>query len=120
MTEDQLQASIVEYVRWQVPRVIVFSVPNGAYFGKDRKAAERQMAKLRWTGLLPGVSDLILLACVNGISRAYFVEVKLPGRHPTEDQEAFMSGVRSMGFSTAVVRSLDDMMHALKAWGLAP
>jgi len=114
VTEDQLQASIVDYVRWVLPHAVIFAVPNGGLRTK------REAAKLKWTGALAGVSDLVLLACTNGISRAYLIECKTATGRLSPEQSAFLSDCRSMGFQTAVVRSLDDMVNALKAWGLTP
>lgn len=64
--EDLIQKNIVKAVRLFYPTALIFSVPNGG----ARSAATAGILKA--TGVMAGVSDLILL--YNG--RAFFIEVK--------------------------------------------
>jgi hypothetical protein len=66
--EDHIQAAVVEWVRTVAPHVVAFAVPNGGLRSKS------EAAKLKWTGTLAGVPDLVLIAQPGG--RAHFIEVK--------------------------------------------
>lgn len=81
------------------PRSVIFSVPNGS------KRDAREAKKLKDTGLLPGVSDLIVIH--NG--QVLFVEVKKPsGGRQEPEQKDFQSRVEALGFKYYLVRSLDE------------
>lgn len=103
MTEAQIQANIITYMR-KVPGMVIFSVPNEA----SGNQAVRQMALIR-TGLYPGVSDLIAL--YNGVP--YFLEVKTPKGKQSPRQERFQAKVEAQGFTYAIVRSLGDVVDIL-------
>jgi hypothetical protein len=98
--ENQIQAAVVD---WAVaPNVIIFAVPNG---GLRSKAAA---AKLKRTGTLAGVPDLVVIAQPAG--RAH-------GRVSLE-QRSLMEQLTAAGAFCAVVRSIDDGCLALQAWGI--
>ena len=105
ISEDYVQNQIWEWytnkycLKHHSPRNIIFSVPNGG------KRDEREAKRLQLTGLLPGVSDLIVIH--NGI--VMFVEVKKPigGRHDPE-QKAFQQRVESNGYKYYLVKTLDE------------
>ena len=107
--EARIQAAIVEWARWCAPQTIVFAIPNGGLRGKA------EAARLRWTGVLAGVPDLAVLAPVGKI---YFLEVKTPdGRLSSEQSEMFNQFV-ALGVGAAVVRGVDDVRRAFRAWGI--
>lgn len=107
--EDRLQKSIVDWLRLCAPGTVVFAVPN------EGKRSFAQQARHKALGMLKGVTDLVLVTG-RGV---YFIEVKGPKGRTTPEQDDFMSWCRSLGHGTAVVRSLDDVRLALKAWGIA-
>lgn len=106
--ESKIQAAIVQWVRTVAPDCRIFAVPNGAHV-----ASKRHAALLVWTGLTKGVPDLVVL-CQGG--RAVFIEVKAPKGSVSNDQRAFLIMLQSLGFQTAVVRSIDDVRLAFEAW----
>jgi hypothetical protein len=60
-----------------------------------------------------GVPDLL---CVKG-GRAVFLEVKQPGKHPTELQKAVMSEIHNVGGAVAqVVTSKEEAAEVLSQW----
>ncbi|MDB5597404.1 MAG: hypothetical protein JWM36_4365 [Hyphomicrobiales bacterium] len=105
--EDNLQASIVAYLRVCVPSHIVFAVPNG---GLRTKA---QAGILRATGQLAGVPDLCLIGPC-GVAR--FLEVKTEKGVLNKDQKAILNLFMNMSVQYAVVRSIDDVKAALASW----
>lgn len=107
--EDRLQKAIVDWLRLWVPHSVVFAVPN------EGKRSFTQQARHKALGMLKGVTDLVL---VTGVG-VYFIEVKGPKGRVSPEQDDFMGHCRSLGHGTAVVRSVDDVRLALKAWGVA-
>jgi len=107
--EADLQAAMVELAGLILqPEVILFSVPN-----ERTDPAER--ARLRRTGVLAGVADLVL---VGGFGQAYFVEVKTSTGRQSAAQSKFEQCCRDIGAPYAVVRSLDEFRDELEQWEL--
>jgi hypothetical protein len=110
LSEDILQAEIFKWYhnnfctkKQEVPHVI-FSVPNGAFVSK------RQAMKLKSTGLVAGVSDLIIIQP----SRCLFVELKFEKGKQSEGQISFQKKVEMLGFEYIVVRSLEEFKQKIK------
>lgn len=104
MSEDILQAKIFKWYHnkfctnlSQTPHVI-FSVPNGAHVSK------KEAMKLKATGLVAGVSDIIIVQP----NRILFIEVKLEKGKQQKNQVDFENTVKSLGFEYYVVRSLEE------------
>lgn len=94
--EDNLQRTIIRYLR--LKRILVFAVPNGG----SRNVREAHNLKL--SGVLAGVSDLIILMQ----KRAVFVELKTDKGRQSEYQKKFQQDVEGLGFEYLIWRSLDD------------
>ena len=62
-------------------------------------------ALLVWTGLLKGIPDLIVLTPGG---QALFLEVKSETGVVSDAQRKILLTLQSLGFSTAVIRSIDD------------
>lgn len=103
--EDKIQASIVAYIRAVAPQCICFAVPNGGLRSK------REAAKLKWTGTLAGVPDLIVLA-PHGVTIG--IEVKAPGGKPSREQIAIGEEMLTLGHWWHLARSIDDAREILK------
>ena len=105
--ENNIQQSIVTYfnntycLKHHNPRSIIFSVPNGS----NRSMQEAIMLKA--TGLLSGVSDLILIH--NG--RVVFIEVKQPTKKQQPSQIDFQNRVSNLGFEYQIIRSLEEFKN---------
>lgn len=102
-TESKIQQEIVLFfnnnycLKNHKPRCAIFSVPNE---GKSRREILRKKA----IGLMPGVSDLIVI--MEG--QVIFVEVKTPEGSQSERQKDFEQIVSNLGFKYYVIRSLDQ------------
>jgi hypothetical protein len=107
--EARIQAAIVAWARTVAPDVLIFAIPNG---GLRPKA---EAARLKWTGTLAGVPDLVIVAPAG---RAHFIECKAPGGSLSADQRAIFERLTALGVSTAICRSIDDARRAFAAWGL--
>jgi hypothetical protein len=118
VSESDIQIAIVEYLSIVAKRygLLFFSVPNEAMTPKDGKRLSGpeygRMAKLKKMGLRSGVADLVI------VRKAYFMEVKKPGGKQSVAQKEFMSDALAVGSEYAVVRSVDDAIKALEAWGI--
>jgi hypothetical protein len=101
LNEDILQAEIYKWfhnTHCAGKNNIIFSVPNGG----TRNTKEAM--KLKATGLMPGVSDLIILLP----SKCLFIEVKTSTGKQSDAQKVFSSKVTSLGFDYHLVRSFED------------
>ena len=101
MTEDQLQQSIVIWFKNEYQmhgKGLIFSVPNGG----TRNMLEAK--KLKQTGAMAGVSDLIVL--LNG--KCLFVELKIEKGIQSEVQKIFEERVKNLNFDYFIIRSLED------------
>jgi|GEM_PF-2627932 hypothetical protein len=117
--EGPIQAAIVQFLRTQYPRALVFSVPNElaskAGGGQDRakrQATIRNMqARAKTQGMLVGMSDIGLL--MGG--QFFALEVKAKGNGQQPSQKAVQEIVERNGGIYAVVRSIDDVKAVLSA-----
>ena len=92
-SEFTIQVEIITYCRKN--NIICFSVPN---------EATRNNSKYIQSGVLAGVSDLIVLN--NG--KTYFVELKDYKGKQSDKQKEFESTVTSEGFKYFLIRSLEE------------
>lgn len=99
--EDLLQQKIVTFYKNEYQRHgkgLIFSVPNGG----SRNVVEAK--KLKYTGLMAGVSDLIVLH--NG--KTLFCELKIEKGIQSEKQKEFEQIVSNLGYEYKVIRSLQE------------
>ena len=92
------------YQRKGVDKGIIFSVPN------ERAGGFIAMKDLLLTGLLSGVSDLIVV--LKG--KVIFVEVKNDVGKQSEKQIKFQQQVENLGFKYYLVRNLEDFKKCIK------
>lgn len=109
-SEDKIQAQIFQYYHNTFclnEKCIIFSVPNGGH----RNKAEAM--KLKATGLLSGVSDLL----INHFGAWHCVEVKEPlkGKQSPE-QKRFERIIRGLNTSYDIVYSLDEFKALILKW----
>jgi len=106
-SEDALQQKCYFWFWNNYPhlRGLLFAVPNGgARDGKEGK-------KLQLTGVVPGVSDLILLYR----TQAYLIELKKDKKaKQRKHQKEWQKEVEHQGFTYFVVRSLVDFKRLIK------
>lgn len=100
MTEDQLQQRIVIDFRNRNLKNdnLIFSIPNGG----SRNTVEA--LKLKKTGTLAGVSDLIIMVP----NRIIFLELKTESGIQSEVQKNFQNKVEALGFQYCLIRNLKD------------
>lgn len=109
MSEDQIQQQIFTWynnnycLKNHNQRHIIFSVPNGG----SRNILEAKKMKL--TGTLAGVSDLIIIQQ----NKTIFVEVKTEKGIQSDVQKDFQTRVSNLGFEYLIVRSLEDFKNKI-------
>jgi len=114
-TERAIQRAVVAYLRQVLPRAIVHhSVNEQALSGRDRRAASIAMHNAKLDGMLPGWPDIEVLTD----ERTLFFEVKREGGKLSPAQAGIHEQIRALGYSVAVVRSVDDVREALTEWAV--
>ena len=112
MTESKIQQQIVEYfnntycLKHHNPRGLIFSIPNGG----TRKKLEA--ITLKATGLLAGVSDLIVIL-PNG--KLIFVEIKTDTGKMSEKQIEFKQRVEELGYEYWLIRNIEEFKLCLQS-----
>jgi hypothetical protein len=89
---------------------VCVSIPNE---GKRSAIAGRAM---KATGMMPGFPDLIVMQRPGRIA---FLEVKAPKGRVSPAQERAHELLDRLGFHVAVVRSQDEAVEQLRAWGFS-
>ena len=100
-TEAKIQQEIVVFFRNNYQRLnkgIILSVPN------ERKGGYMAMKDLLLTGLLSGVSDLIVVLPLEVL----FIEVKNEIGKQSDKQIKFQSQVENLGYKYYLVRTLKE------------
>jgi hypothetical protein len=67
------------------------------HFANERKCSPTQGAMLKAMGVMPGVSDLFL-AYPMGRYSGFWMELKAPGKKPTQVQREFLQRMRDVGY----------------------
>ena len=110
MTEDNLQQKIYVWfnnnycLKHHNNRFMIFSVPNGG----TRNVIEAK--KLKATGLLAGVSDLIIV--LDG--KVLFIELKNENGIQSNTQKDFEARVTNLNHNYYLVRSLDQFKQIIE------
>ncbi len=113
-SEAVIQKAIVTYLRGVLPRdCIVHHIRNQGSKGGLKGKIEG--GKLKEMGLLAGMPDLIVLL---PSARVVWFEVKNDTGTATRTQQHMWQRLRILGHDCAMVRSVDEVRNALKAWGV--
>ncbi len=74
------------------------------------KNIARAIAKNKWNGTKPGYPDIIC----HWRCRTYLFEVKAPGNYLSPAQKDMRDALQAAGIPYAMVRSVDELIDALK------
>ena len=102
LEESRLQKECVKWFRYQYPELgrMLFSVPNGG----SRNAIEA--SRLKSEGVVPGVSDLILLV-PNSEHNCLCIEMKTVNGRQSELQRLWQNDTERFGNRYVVCRSFE-------------
>ena len=120
-SEHSEQAAVIDWCRRmsvQYPELdLIFAIPNGGALTSriDRRGRRYspQAAKLKAEGLRAGVPDLFLPVPIR-YWHGLFIEMKLPGRVASREQENFITAMRHRGYDAVVCYSADDAIARIK------
>lgn len=106
--EHRIQCACVNWFRLQYPThaSALFAVPNGGR--RDRVSG----AKLKAEGVLPGVSDLILLVARGGY-HALLIEMKTSRGKQSPAQKEWQRDMTARGYLYVVCHSFDEFRKAI-------
>ncbi len=106
--EHRIQCACVNWFRYIYPkyRHLLFAVPNG---GKRNITTAKY---LKAEGVMPGVSDLILLV-PTPFYHGLCIEMKTPKGKQSESQQAFQQLVSKQGYKYELCHSLDEFRTAI-------
>lgn len=107
--EQEFQIQLIRDLRKILPQPECFLTAFPAGGGGFMRGAF-----LKSMGLVPGFPDLLLI--YRGV--AFGMELKVVGNDLTETQRATHAALGRAGMDVRVIRSLDDAMLALAAWGI--
>ena len=104
-TEAKIQQEIIEWYRANhYKKGVIFSVPN------ERTGGYVAMKPLLLTGLLSGVSDLIVVES----GRVLFIEVKNEKGKQSAKQIKFQMNVENLNHIYHLVRTLEDFIKIIQ------
>ena len=109
--EHNIQCACVRWfnLQWPEYRGLLFAVPNG---GARSKATA---GKLKAEGVVPGVSDLILLV-PKLWHHALCIEMKTAKGRQSPEQKGWQEMVEAHGYKYAVCHSLDEFMAVVNGY----
>ena len=107
--EDNLQKAVIRYLRLQYPDKLFFHVPNGG------KRNLLEAAKFKAMGVLPGVSDILIME-PNNYYGGLCIELKVDKNKPTLSQMSFLKKAEQRGWLTAVCYTLNDAMDKIDSY----
>ena len=108
-SESRIQQECVQWyknkycLKHHHPRGVIFSVPN-------ERADKLEQFRMIATGLLSGVSDLVV---ITPSGRLLFVECKDDKGRQTDKQKYFQETVQQLGFNYFLIRSLDEFQQII-------
>ena len=107
--EARLQRAVYQHMKINGTKgAICFAVPNGL------KSDGRHVNRMKALGLLPGVSDLIILF----EGKAYCLELKAKGGHQTDSQMSFQAACEATGVPYEVADNIEQAICILRTWGV--
>lgn len=108
--EDDLQRDVMTYLRAVLPDTVrAWHTPNGG------KRNAREAARLKAQGVMPGVSDVLIMWNEFGSVGVACIELKAPKGTTSEAQKDFLAFANSVECWTFICRSVDDVKAALKS-----
>lgn len=104
--EESIQTACITWFRLAYKDCIIFAVGNGG----SRNTIEA--VNLKRSGVLAGVSDLIIVARRNVL----FVEMKTAKGRQQESQKKFQADVERLGFKYIICRSFPEFKEKVQMW----
>jgi hypothetical protein len=122
MKESTIQQQTIEYLS-MVSRqynFMFFSVPNESLmtvlvaFKVPKNTCHRIVTFFKKMGMLPGVSDLVIIQD----GKVYFIEMKNENGKQGDSQILFEQRCIDVNAPYAICRSVEEVQMMLRAWGV--
>ena len=91
------------------------AIPNGAFLGRDRKAAAIHASRLKDAGMKPGVCDLFLPSPC-GLYYGLYMEMKRKGERTTPEQDEFIAFAIEQGYAAVVCFDAEQAIATLREY----
>jgi hypothetical protein len=116
-TEHAEQSMVCDWLN--AHGVLHCAIPNGAKLAGGKKAAARQMAKLKAEGLQPGIPDLLIIDPLPGdTTKRVWLEMKRTRDSDTSpEQEAWHGRLMQAGDVVVIAYGADQAIRALVRLG---
>lgn len=109
MTEQSLHLACVEYMNYALASGVVFH-----HSPAEGRHQVQYLVKQKRMGVKTGWPDIEIFHR----GRAYFIELKMPKKYPTQAQRNLHRDLMVAGCPVSVCRSLDELIGTLRGWGL--
>ncbi len=114
--EEALQKACVEWFRFQYPNKIIYHIPNSVAFASGRKGkCIGVIMKLKSLGLKKGILDLCIPHAVV-TAHGLYIEMKIPGKHPTPDQRDVHDKLRENGYVVDVCKTFEEFTDSVNQY----
>jgi len=119
-SEYAIQKAVVAWWNLQckaygLPRLALFSVPNGSFLAGDAVQASIRSQRLQATGMRKGTPDLLLMVAKQGY-HALAIELKNANGRISPDQHEFHHYLRNAGYWVEVPRSAEMAIQCIKTY----
>lgn len=96
------------------PGLFAFHVPNGG------KRGIKEAVNFKRMGVTPGIPDLVMFMPGEGNQPPiiYTMELKAPGKRPSDKQLECRARLDAIGAYTAVCDNVSAALRVLEAWGI--
>lgn len=121
--EHEEQVALFEWAELasnQYPELqLMFAIPNGAFYGRDKRSAFAQHNWLKKEGMKKGVPDIFLPVVKIDedeeiIYIGLFIEMKVGKNKPSEEQEWWIKNLQKMGYSVAICYSANEAIDVVR------
>lgn len=113
--ESKMQQACVRWFKYTYPRVVIFSIPNGALLAGNALQRVKQWNRLQAEGALKGIPDLMVLYN-NGKHNGLFIEMKTSSGKLSQDQKVVHAALINLGYAVRVVRSVEDFVTLVQSY----
>ncbi len=110
--EGPIHKAILQYLRFALPTAVIHHSPNEMNLHADAKSKAIAQSKAKALGMMTGFPDILVLW------RGVFlgIEVKAPGKSPTDDQVAVGEAITAAGGEWIVATSVRDVEAFVATW----
>ena len=115
MSEHAEQVALMQWFKLQHPKLIMFSIPNGAHLAGDNRLRAIKMNNMKAEGLIAGVSDLFLMMPTIKY-HGLFIEMKVKGGKVSDNQKVFINNAILIGYQSIVCYGFEQAKNAINEY----